>query len=389
MLTKNISLINFQKIKVNKKVSKEFDILKKDFLNKKDKFLLSLSEKYKYSFSKKEIKKYTKFNLVQIIGIGGSILGAKAIYYFLKYKIKKRFLFTDNLNLKKKNVNNKSQLNLVISKSGNTLETISNLNGLNRNSKSIFITEVKNNYLRSVANEMKSEIFEHKDYIGGRYSVLSETGMLPANLMGLDCKKFKKLNHLINDKIFVNRLILSVSSILNFHKNKKTNSIILNYDEGSQNLFNWYQQLVAESLGKTSKGILPIVSLMPRDNHSLMQLYLDGKKNNFFTFFMVEESKTNKIKKENLLNSHNYLKNKSMGEILKAQFYATQSIFKKRKIPFRSFVVKKRNEEALGELFTFFILETILVGKALNINTFDQPEVELIKKETIKNLLNF
>ena len=128
---------------------------------------------------------------------------------------------------------------------------------------------------------------------------------------------------------------------------------------------------------------------MPRDNNSLMQLYLGGKKNNFFTFFIVEESKTNKIKKDNLLNSHNYLKNKSMGEILKSQFYATQSIFKKRKIPFRSFVVKKRNEEALGELFTFFILETIMLGKALNINPYDQPDVELIKKETIKNLLNF
>jgi glucose-6-phosphate isomerase len=389
MLTKNISLINFQKIKINKKASKEFNLLKKDFLKQKNKFLLSLSEKYKYSFSKKEIKNYTKFNLVQIIGIGGSILGAKAIYYFLKYKIKKKFLFIDNLNLKKKNVNIKNQLNLVISKSGNTLETISNLNGLDANSNSIFITEDKNNYLRCIANVMKSEIFEHKDYIGGRYSVLSETGMLPANLMGLDCRKFKKLNLLINDKIFVNKLILSVSSILNFHKNKKTNSIILNYDESSQNLFNWYQQLVAESLGKKSKGILPIVSLMPRDNHSLMQLYLDGTKNNFFTFFMVEETKTNKIKKKNLLNSHNYLKNKSMGEILKAQFYATQSIFRKRKIPFRSFVVKKRNEEALGELFTFFILETIMLGKALNINPYDQPEVELIKKETIKNLINF
>ena len=74
---------------------------------------------------------------------------------------------------------------------------------------------------------------------------------------------------------------------------------------------------------------------------------------------------------------------------MKAQFYATQSIFKKRKIPFRCFVVKKRDEQTLGELFTFFILETIMLGKALGVNPFDQPEVELIKKETVKNLLNF
>ena len=68
---------------------------------------------------------------------------------------------------------------------------------------------------------------------------------------------------------------------------KKFNSIILNYDERSANFFYWYQQLVAESLGKKGKGLLPVVSTMPKDNHSLMQLYLDGTKNNFFTFFLI------------------------------------------------------------------------------------------------------
>ena len=110
--------------------------------------------------------------------------------------------------------------------------------------------------------------------------------MLPAMLMGLNCKKFKRLNYLINNKNFEKKLILNVSAIMNLYKNKKTNSIILNYDESSQDLFYWYQQLVAESLGKKGKGILPIISLVPRDNHSLMQLYLDGMKNNFFTFFL-------------------------------------------------------------------------------------------------------
>ena len=76
---------------------------------------------------------------------------------------------------------------------------------------------------------------------------------------------------------------------------KKFNSIIINYDEKSESLFNWYQQLVAESLGKKNKGILPIISNMPRDNHSVMQLYLDGFKNNFFTFFYVNENNSDKI----------------------------------------------------------------------------------------------
>jgi glucose-6-phosphate isomerase len=259
---------------------------------------------------------------------------------------------------------------------------------INNKNKNIFITENKDSYLRLLAKELKSDIIDHNNYIGGRYSVLSEVGMLPAELMGLHVNKFRKLNHLIKSKTFTNSLIENVSSILNFSKNKKTNSIILNYDEKSSDLFYWYQQLVAESLGKKSKGILPIISSMPRDNHSLMQFYLDGKKNNFFTFFFVNENSSKKINNNKLLKSHLYLKDKNLAGILNAQFIATQDVFKRKKIPFRSFVVQKRNEESLGELFTFFILETILLGKALKINPYDQPSVELIKIDTKKKLIN-
>ena len=127
---------------------------------------------------------------------------------------------------------------------------------------------------------------------------------------------------------------------------------------------------------------------MPKDNHSLMQLYLDGTKNNFFTFFFVDEISNKKIKKNKLLKTLSYLKNKDLNDIKKAQFDATQKVFNNKRIPFRSFIIKKRNEETLGELFTFFILETILLGKALNLNPYNQPAVELIKTETKKFLLN-
>ncbi len=292
------------------------------------------------------------------------------------------------LNLIKYLVIKKKNLNIIISKSGNTLETITNFNTLGNHKDCIFLTENKENYLREIASEMKKEIFKHQDYIGGRYSVLSETGMLPACLMGLDIKKFKGLDFLINDKNFVNQLILNVSGILNLYNKKKSNSIILNYDENSNDLFLWYQQLVAESLGKKSKGILPVISLMPKDNHSLMQLYLDGKKNNFFTFFMVNEKSSIKINNKFLSKKYSFLSNKNSFEIVKAQFQATQNIFKRKKIPFRTFIIKERSEKVLGDLFCFFILETIMLGKALNINPFDQPQVELIKKETYK-ILNF
>ena len=120
--------------------------------------------------------------------------------------------------------------------------------------------------------------------------------MVPAELMGLNTNNFKQYNNLIKNKKFIRNLVSNVSSMLYFFQKKKFNSVIINYDEKSESIFKWYQQLVAESLGKKKKGILPIVSNMPRDNHSVMQLYLDGFKNNFFTFFYVKDSKSLKIK---------------------------------------------------------------------------------------------
>ena len=230
-------------------------------------------------------------------------------------------------------------------------------------------------------------IIEHKNFIGGRYSVLSEVGMLPSELMGLSSNKFKKFDKLICNKNFVDSLLTNVNSIFYLIKRKKTNSIILNYDDSSCTFFKWYQQLVAESLGKKSSGILPIISEMPKDNHSLMQLYLDGNKNSFFTFFDVKNYDSPKIKKKKIFINYKYLKKHDLFSIKSAQKKATINVFKAKGIPFRTFEVLKKNEETLGELFTFFMLETILLGKMLKINPYDQPSVELIKKETKKILI--
>ena len=288
----------------------------------------------------------------------------------------------------KKFIKKKKFTNLIISKSGNTIETIINSNILiKKNDKNIFITEDKPSYLNLLARKLKSEIIHHNNYIGGRYSVLSEVGMLPVELMGLNSNKFKQFNSLIKNKNFINSLVLNVSSTLYFIKKKKFNSIIINYDEKSESLFKWYQQLVAESIGKEKKGLLPIVSNMPKDNHSVMQLYLDGFENNFFTFFYVKESQSDKINTSQLLSSRQYLKDKDVNKIIYMQKKATENVFKKNKIPFRSFEINKRDEKTLGELFCFFILETILIGQSLNLNPYDQPAVELIKKETKKLLI--
>ena len=384
MFTSRIAFKNFKSKKIKSLLIKKKLLA---LVKEKNEIIKSLSKDYKNDFNHKIIKKFKNSLDYRVIGMGGSSLGAQAIYDFLNFKIKKKFVFVDNLkkdNLKK----NKNYTNLVISKSGNTIETIINANLLiKKKDKNIFITEDKKNYIHILAERLKADIIHHNDYIGGRYSVLSEVGMLPAELMGLNVNNFKQLNNLIKNKSFFNALISNVSSTLYFIKNKKFNSVIINYDEKSENLFKWYQQLIAESLGKQNKGLLPIISSMPKDNHSMMQLYLDGFKNNFFTFFYVNENKSEKLNNSQILSTKDYLKNKNLQDIIFAQKKATENVFNKKNIPFRSFEIKKRNEKTLGELFCFFILETILIGKSLNLNPYDQPAVELIKQETKRLLI--
>ena len=384
MLTKNIKFKNFNKKKKDNKVKNDLIL----YLKQDTEIAKSLSSKYKNNYKKGLVNSLKKFKKVKVIGMGGSILGAQSIYEFLKHKVKKNFSFVDNLQANINLKNKANSINLIVSKSGNTLETISNVNiAIKKKDKNIFITENKKSYLLSLANKLKAEVIHHNNFIGGRYSVLSEVGMLPAELMGLNEKKFKQLNNLIKNKNFINQLVVNVSNTIYFMKNKKLNSIILNYDEKSENLFKWYQQLIAESLGKKGKGILPLISTMPKDNHSLMQFYLDGPNNNFFTFFYVKNKNSHKINNKKNLTSHNYLNGKNFDNIIFAQKKATENVFLKKRIPFRSFEILNRNEKVLGELFCFFILETILLGRALQVNPFDQPSVELIKVETKKILI--
>ena len=381
MLSKNIFFKNFQNSKVTKKVKLS---LKRLLLEKKT-LINSLSKNYKDSYDIKKIKKKFKNLDVRLIGMGGSALGTKAIYHLLKYKISKKFYFVDNLQNEIEFDQKKSYLNLIISKSGNTLETISNLNVfIKKRDQNIFLTENKKSYIFSLAQKLQSEVIHHNNFIGGRYSVLSEVGMLPAELMGLNPKKFRQLNNLIKNKKFINSLIANVNSIVSLSNSGKSNSIILNYDPKLKNFLEWYKQLVGESLGKKGKGIMPIISEMPKDNHSVMQLYLDGQKNNFFTFFSRKDISSLKINSKTLLKSHKFLRNKSLYQIKMIQKNASENVFKKKKIPFRSFEISKLDEKNLGELFIFFILETILIARALNVNPYNQPAVEIIKKETKK-----
>ena len=401
MLNKNIFFNNFffksKKFYQNlKKTQKIFNFFQSNLKNFEIPLLECYEKDYIFDFSTATVKKFSKYKNIVVIGMGGSILGTKSIYSFLKTKIKKEVFFFDNLDENLHLRFNKIKILknscfIIISKSGNTLETITNLGVVFSKSllknKLIFITEIKDSILNDIANKFNAEIIEHKNFIGGRYSVLSEVGMFPAALMGLNINKFQNLKKLIQNKNFVSSLVQNVASIYTLNEHGIKNSVILNYDSGLNDLGYWYQQLVGESLGKKGKGITPILSTAPRDHHSVLQLYLDGPKDKFFTFFSSSnEGKKHKISGKIIPSKMKFLKNKRIGDIIKAQCNATKNVIKSRNIPYRSFIFNKSSEEELGMIFTFFVLETILLARLMNINPFDQPAVEQVKIETRKIL---
>jgi glucose-6-phosphate isomerase len=382
-----------------KKLSKEYKKIilgiKNDVKNPK-KTLNVLSNKLKLNFENKDFKKFKKFKIIVIVGMGGSILGAEAIYGFLRDKIENKFYFFDNLDSKKiSNFKKKHDLNkmlfIIISKSGNTVETISNvftLNIIKKNSKNIIIiSEKKNNLLFSLSKKFNLFYIEHKNYVGGRFSVLSEVGLVPAYFMGVNIKKLRSkiMNFLIKkENHFLKNSALKLSNLL--YLKKVSNIIFINYSAEIEKLLYWCQQLIAESLGKKGTGFLPMISSAPKDHHSLLQLYLDGPRDKLFYIFSKESSSKEIVNLKKNTNTNHFLNNKSLNTVKFAQKNALIKAFKKNKIPFREFKIKKNNEEVLGNLFSYFMLETIIIGKLVKINPFDQPAVEQIKTYTRKLL---
>ena len=381
--------------KLNKKFDKIYTNLKREIKNK-NKTLNVLDDKFKFNFRLRDLSKYKKFNTIVIIGMGGSILGANAIYDFFRSTIKKKVYFFDDLDenklssLKKKEYLPKI-LFIIISKSGNTIETLSNtfaLNIIKKNSKNIImISERKNNVLFSLSKKLNLFYIEHKPNIGGRYSVLSEVGIIPAYLMGININRLRsKISDCVDKK---NKIYLkkSTTNLVKILKSKKFNSLILlNYAPNLKKLLYWCQQLIAESLGKQGKGLLPVISNAPKDHHSLLQLYLDGPKDKLFYIFSLEKKYKQKINFSKKFEGLNFINKKSISTIKNAQKNALIKSLLQNKSPIREFKIKKSNEETLGQLFSYFIIETIIVGKMLNINPYDQPAVEKVKLYTKKFL---
>ena len=386
--------------RLSKKLENKFDkvLLEiKEDLKKSDRTINVLDNKFIFNFKIRDLKKFKTFKTIAIIGMGGSILGVEAIYSFLKKKIKKKVFFFNDLDENKISCFKKNQklskvLFIIISKSGNTIETLSNtfsLSIIKKNSKNvIIISEKKNNILFSLSKKMNLFYIEHKDYIGGRFSVLSEVGIIPAYLMGINI--FKLRSRILDPLSLKNRIYLKnhTTKLASLIKSQKFNDLIfLNYLPELEKFLFWSQQLVAESLGKQNKGFLPVISNAPKDHHSLLQLYLDGPHNKLFYIFSFEKKSLKKIKLNKNINIKSFLNKKRLSTIKQAQKNALIKTFKKKKIPFREFRIKEINEETLGKLFSYFIIETIIIGKLLNINPFNQPAVEQVKEYT-KELLS-
>ena len=296
--TKNVQLKS-----LSKKFDKIFLEIESDIKNTK-KTLNVLDKNFNFNFNFKDLNKFKKFKTIALIGMGGSILGAEAIYNFFQTKIKKRIFFFNDLDENKitnfkKEENLKNVLFIIISKSGNTVETLSNtfaLNILKKNSKNIIIiSEKKNNLLFVLSKKLNLFYIEHKDYIGGRYSVLSEVGIIPAYIMGIDITKLR-LNILESlkgkNKNFLKKSSIKIARLLN---SKKKNSLIfLNYFPELEKFLYWYQQLIAESLGKKGKGFLPVVS-NPKDHHSFYSYILMGQRINYFIFLLMRVNLRKKL----------------------------------------------------------------------------------------------
>ena len=345
LICKNNIQKDYLNTKTNIKLRKKCNnILKNIFdnLDTEQNTLHCLSNKYEFNFKKKNLNKFKKFKTVVIIGMGGSILGSEALYCFLKKKTNKDFLFLNDIDHNKlKILKNKKDLNkvlfIVISKSGNTIETLSNfisLKIIKKNSKKIIIiSEKNNNPLHLLAKKFNLYYIENKDYIGGRYSVLSEIGMMPAYLMGLDISKIRK--NLQKHFQYQNKNFLRESSIMltNLLKNNKfKNMIFFNYVPELEQFLYWAQQLIAESLGKKGKGFLPTISKAPKDHHSLLQLYLDGPKDKIFYIFnkKTKFEKKEKMKIKKIVNKIDFLHNKTLNQIKDAQKNAFIEVLKKK-----------------------------------------------------------
>ena len=221
--------------------------------------------------------------------------------------------------------------------------------------------------------------------IGGRFSAFSVNSLLPAMIAGLDVIKFREGGKSVVDQIRQTKLdgIIEPASgaalAVGLSSTKgKCMSVIMTYADRLEDLGKWYRQLWAESLGKDGKGSTPINALGTIDQHSQLQLYLDGPKDKWFSVISINTENTGPQFPDILINTDDldYLKGKKLGDLMAAEQKATIETLYKNSCPVRTFNLSKLDEFSLGSLMMHFILETLISAELMSINPFDQPAVE-------------
>ena len=363
-----------------------------------------LKDKDLLEYTIEQTKKFKKNkNFFVVFGTGGSNLGARALINILIDQ-PKNILFFDNIDpLFFQNQIINLDINttgfIIISKSGTTPETLSQFGSIiniakERNileilfNNSLVVTEFKESPLFNIAKKNNCNLLEHKKDIGGRYSIFSNVGMIPAILAGLDVKKiYLGALKVIEKKDFIDSF--KFAQIFKFcSSNDYLSNVMMTYSDGLNYFGKWYLQLWAESIGKKNKGVTAIHAIGTTDQHSQLQLYLDGPKDKFFTFIKSNyQRKGLKIDDQIMREeSVNYLVNKTMGDLMHAEQNATIDTFKLNNFKFREILLNEINEENMGALMAKSIIETIAACIYFDVDPFDQPAVEQGKILTKKYL---
>lgn len=365
---------------------------------------------------KKEAKKIQqKYSNFVVLGIGGSALGAKALFETFKLSRKEKInchvcdnidpdTFVSLLN----SLDLKNTMFNVITKSGTTSETISQMLIVVEMLKSqklelsehFIITTETGSALDQFAKENNIKTFEVPKNVGGRFSVFSAVGMLPASVYGIDIEKLlvgaKEILENSYEKTLEHNEALQFAyfNYLNYKKGKK-NLVIMPYSDRLCLIPDYFAQLWAESLGKkynrknkkVSIGTTPIKAIGVTDQHSQLQLYSEGENNKVFLFMKLKKNSLDAVVNTSVFNKYPYLNNVSLKKLIDAEEVATSYSLIKLQKPVISMQIEEINEKTIGGLLFFFQMTTAFMGEFLEINTYNQPGVEMGKIYT-KAMLN-
>jgi len=377
----------------NKKAEKEaFFNLLKEYESEEIGYYFLPDKKYEIDFE-------NDFNEIVIIGIGGSSLGAKAIYEMLKnIRNLKKIIFLENpdpIDLITKFKKIKNPLFFVISKSGKTIETISifkavieKFNIKKGDSRVKIITE-KNSPLEKFAKEWNLKTFNIPKNVGGRFSVLSEVGMIPLKAANVEIAKILKGAKDFRDRFFEKKEWHLVKKATFYARNYKIYpvNVLFAYATILNGFKEWYVQLFGESLGKNGKEIMPVGHIGSIDQHSFLQLLMEGMGHKSITFLKINSFNISlNIPKINLpfLDDTNFVNGYSFEELINKEEEATKEALLAKEYPIDEIIIENLNEEKIGELIFYYQLLTSAIGSLLEINTYNQPGVE-IGKTILKN----